>query len=93
MATIMLIREKSGNFKQLSKSKSLIIPRVQSDDLSFCKKNAISRSQRNFSEAREDESREKVATLLKNMFIYKVCCTKVALILRIVVQTGASLAV
>ena len=47
-------------FKQLSKSKSPTIPQVQSDDLSFYQ-SAISRSQ---GKVREDESSEKVATLL-----------------------------
>ena len=43
---------KVREFKLLSRSKSLTIPQVHSDDLSFYQ-NAVSRSQENFSEVRE----------------------------------------
>ena len=52
-------REKSGNLNSLSKGKSLTIPYVQSDDLSF-HQNAISKSQRNSTEVKEKPGKMKV---------------------------------
>ena len=61
------VREKSVNFDRLSEPESSFPPQVQLVDLSFFQ-NAISRSQGKFSEVREKSGKtkvEKVATLLE----------------------------